>query len=204
VWWSPNLTSWTRAHDVNDAGGSSQVVAVAADPHGFVSVGSHNGQPAVWTTINGTAWTSIVLPLPPGTTGVLQQIAINSDRAVALGEQTMAGVSTPLALSDEEAASWSRVPFSPPGPDAAITALTADAGGFTAAIQSGQPGRQHVMVWTSADGASWIQARLGGLSGEGTRHLTALAASGTTVTGIGSIATPSSQQVITWTFPARR
>src|SRR5208282_4790730 len=91
VWWSPNLASWTRARDVNDVGGSSQVAAVAAvaaDAHGFVSVGSHNGQPAVWTSTNGTAWTTIALALPPGTTGVLRQIAINGDRVAALGEQT--------------------------------------------------------------------------------------------------------------------
>ena len=29
VWWSPDLTVWTRAHDVNDATGSSQVLAGA-------------------------------------------------------------------------------------------------------------------------------------------------------------------------------
>ena len=46
VWWSANLTSWTRAHDVNDATGSSQVLAVAASGHGFVSVGSHDSKPA--------------------------------------------------------------------------------------------------------------------------------------------------------------
>ncbi|HMD23240.1 MAG TPA: MFS transporter [Streptosporangiaceae bacterium] len=203
VWWSPNLASWTRARDVNDVGGSSQVAAVAADAHGFVSVGSHNGQPAVWTSTNGTAWTTIALALPPGTTGVLRQVAINGDRVAALGEQTVAGVSTPLVLAVNGGASWIRVPFIPPGPDAAITALTADAGGFTAAVQSGQPGQQHVTVWTSADGASWTQMRLGGLSGGGIRQLTALASSGTTVTGIGSIATPYSQQPVTWTFPAR-
>jgi hypothetical protein len=203
VWWSPNLTSWTRAHDANDVDGSSQVVSVAAGPHGFVSVGAHDGQPAVWTTTNGTAWTTIVLPLSPGTTGVLQQIAIDSDHAAALGEQTAAGVSTPLAVSADGAASWTEVPFSPPGPDVAITALTADAGGFTTAIQSGQPGQQQVTVWTSADGAGWTQTRLGGLSGGGTRQLTALASSGATVTGIGSTATASSQQPVTWTFPAR-
>ena len=62
VWWSPDMTSWTRAHDVNDTDGSSQVLAVAAGAHGFVSVGSHNSQPAVWTTTNGRAWKTIVLP----------------------------------------------------------------------------------------------------------------------------------------------
>jgi len=70
-------------------------------------------------------------------------------------------------------------------------------------VQSGQPGRQHITVWTSADGASWTQMRLGGLSGGGTRQLAALASSGSTVTGIGSIATPYSQQPVTWTFSAR-
>ena len=64
VWWSPNLTSWTRAHDVNDTTGSSQVLAVAAGAHGFVSVGSHDSRPAVWTTANGTTWKTIVLPVP--------------------------------------------------------------------------------------------------------------------------------------------
>ena len=91
VWWSPNLTSWTRAHDVNDTTGSSQVLAVAAGAHGFVSVGSHDSKPAVWTTANGTSWKTIVLPVPDGAaTAVLQQIAINGNRVVALGQATPA------------------------------------------------------------------------------------------------------------------
>ncbi len=46
VWWSPNLARWTRAHNVNDndADDSSQVLAVAAGPNGFVSAGSYEGQ----------------------------------------------------------------------------------------------------------------------------------------------------------------
>ena len=61
---SADLASWTGAHDVNDTSGSSQVLAVAADGTGFVSVGSHNDQPALWTTTSGTSWNTIVLPLP--------------------------------------------------------------------------------------------------------------------------------------------
>ena len=91
VWFSPNLTSWTRAHDVNDTTGSSQVLAVAASAHGFVSVGSHDSMPAIWTTANGTSWKTIVLPPPDGAaTAVLQQVAINGDRIVALGQATPA------------------------------------------------------------------------------------------------------------------
>ena len=128
VWWSPNLTSWTRAHDVNDTTGSSQVLAVAAGAHGFVSVGSHDSKPAVWTTANGTSWKTIVLPVPGGAaTAVLQQVAINGNRVVALGQATPAdwhrgrqhrAGPVPFAeLSVDGGATWQQVPFSSPGPD---------------------------------------------------------------------------------------
>ena len=156
VWWSPDLSTWTRARDVNGTTGSSQVLAVTADDDGFYSAGSHDAQPAVWTTADGRTWTTVVLPLPPGATGVLQQIATDDDRLVALGVQTSGGVTTPLAeLSTDDGATWRQVPFGAPGPDPSITALTVGPGGFTAAVQSGAPGQQDVTFWTSADGTSW-------------------------------------------------
>jgi hypothetical protein len=107
VWWSPDLTTWTRAHDVNDTSGSSQVLAVAAGPHGFISAGSHNGQPAVWTTADGSSWTTITLPLPAGTSGVLQHIAISGNRVVAVGTQTAAGTTTRLTeVSADGGRTW--------------------------------------------------------------------------------------------------
>ena len=203
VWWSPDLASWTRAHDVNDTDGSSQVLAVAAQAHGFVSAGSYEGKPAVWTTTGGTTWTTIVLPLPSGT-GVLQQVAVTGRRVVALGVQTVAGLTTPLAeLSVDGGATWQQVPFGVPSPETAVTALTADAGGFTAAVQSGAPGQQDVTVWTSADGTSWTQTPASGLAASGAHQLTALAPAGARVTAIGSAATPDSQQPIVLTLPAR-
>ncbi len=113
VWWSPNLTDWTRAHDVNDTNGSSQVLAVAAKAYGFVSVGSHDGRPAVWTTTDGRSWRTIVLPLPSGaTTAVLQQVAVKGSRVVALGQQTIAGATMPLAeLSVDGGATFKPVPL---------------------------------------------------------------------------------------------
>ena len=203
VWWSPDLASWTRAHDVNDTDGSSQVLAVAAQAHGFVSAGSYEGKPAVWTTTGGTTWTTIVLPLPSGT-GVLQQVAVTGRRVVALGVQTVAGLTTPLAeLSVDGGATWQQVPFGVPSPETAVTALTADAGGFTAAVQSGAPGQQDVTVWTSADGTSWTQTPASGLAASGAHQLTALAPAGARVTAIGSAATLDSQQPIVLTLPAR-
>jgi hypothetical protein len=156
VWWSPDLGSWTRAHDVNDTDGSSQVLAVAADAHGFVSAGSYEGQPALWTTTDGRSWTTIALPLPSGATGVLQQVAAHGRRVAAVGEQTRDGVTTPLAeVSADGGATFKPASFGVPGPDLAVTALTADAAGFTAAVQSGAPGQQDVTIWTSAGGTSW-------------------------------------------------
>ena len=215
VWWSPNLTSWTRAHDVNDTTGSSQVLAVAAGAHGFVSVGSHDSKPAVWTTANGTSWETIVLPVPDGAaTAVLQQVAINGNRVVALGQATPAagtgagpGVGTvPFAeLSVNGGASWQQVPFSSPGPDTTFTALTAaSSAGFTAAGMFGQPGQQDVALWTSVTGVSWKPSQSSGLNGSGAWQIDALAPAGTAVTGIGTIVTQQSQQTVTFTLPPAR
>ena len=159
VWWSPDLASWTRARDVNDTTGSSQVLAVTADDDGFYSAGSHDAQPAVWTTADGRTWTTVVLPLPDGATGVLQQIASDDDRLVALGVQTSGGVTTPLAeLSTDDGTTWRQVPFGAPGANPAVTALTVGPGGFTAAVQTGAPVQPDVTTWTSPDGTTWTPA----------------------------------------------
>jgi hypothetical protein len=216
VWWSPNLTSWTRAHDVNDTTGSSQVLAVAAGAHGFVSVGSHDGKPAVWTTANGRSWKTIVLPVPDGAaSAVLQQVAINGNRVVALGQATPAagtgasttGASTvPFAeLSVDGGATWQQMPFNSPGPDTTFTALTAAGStGFTAAGLFGQPGQQNVAVWTSATGVSWKPSQSSGLNGSEAWQIDALAPSGSAVTGIGTVITQQSQQTVTFTLPPAR
>jgi serine/threonine protein kinase len=197
VWWSQNLTSWTKAEDMNVMSGSIQVLAVAAEPHGFVSAGSHNNQPAVWTTSDGRLWTTIDLALPAGaSSAVLQQIAINGNHVVALGQEIKADSAVPFAeQSSDGGASWRQVPFSPPGPDTVITALTADSGGFTAAGQYGEPGQQTVMMWTSATGMTWTPGHVSGLDG-GSQSVTALVSSGSAVTGIGSTATMQGQQFL--------
>ena len=206
VWWSPNLTFWVRAHDVNDATGSSQVLAVAASARGFVSAGSHDGRPAVWTTTDGRSWTTIVLPMPAGATGAaLQQIAISGDRVVALGQESTAAGPLPFAeLSVDGGNTWQQVPFRSQGPDTAFTALTAGPGGFAATGQFGGPGQQEVGVWTSANGTVWAPAQISGLTGAqagGSYLLTALAPAGSAVTGIGSIATQQSLEPFTVTLP---
>jgi len=217
VWWSATMMSWTRAHDVNDADGSSQVLAVAAGAHGFVSAGSHDGQPAVWMTTDGRAWKTIVLPPPAGASAAaLQQIAINGDRVVALGTATMGtgpavGSATatgpgtvPFAeLSTDGGATWQQVPFSSPGRYTSFTALTANASGFTAAGLFGQPGQQDVALWASANGTNWKPYQSGGLHGSGAWQIDALAPSGAEVAGIGTVLDQQSQQTVTFTLPPR-
>ncbi|MGH3223765.1 MAG: hypothetical protein ACRDPY_34655, partial [Streptosporangiaceae bacterium] len=204
VWFSPNLIDWTRAHDVNDVTGSSQVLAVAAQPHGFLSVGSHNGQPAVWTTVNGSAWTTTLLPTPPGDTGgVLDQVAINGSRVVAMGELAAGNAMTPLVeLSTDGGKSWAQIQLSTPGPNTVVTALTASGGGFTAAGQYGEPGQQDAAVWTSPSGVNWQVSDVIGPGAGGQNEITALASSGATVTGIGSIQTQHSQESVILTLHA--
>ena len=213
IWWSPDLGAWAHAHDVNDTTGSSDVLAVAAGPHGFVSVGLHDDRPAVWTTANGRAWTTIVLPVPPSAPGAaLQQVAVNGSRVVALGEETTANGTVavrPFAeFSADGGASWHMVPLSSPGPGTTVTALTAVSRGFVAVGRYTGPGRRTVVVWASADGASWVRVPVGGLTGArivGSHGITALAASGSTVVGIGPVSARSGRhQAVIVTLAIRR
>jgi hypothetical protein len=203
LWWSSNLTSWTRGTDMNDTSGSSQISAVTADAHEFMAVGSHDGHPAVWTTTDGQTWTTIVLGLPAGASAaVLQQVAIGSGHVVALGQQTKAGQAVPFAeLSADGGASWQEAPFGSAGPGTAVTALTAGSGGFTAASQYGAPGQQGAQIWTSATGSSWASAQVSGLSGGGVHQIAALVSSGSAVTGIGVTATQQGQQPVIVSLP---
>ena len=161
-----------------------------------MSVGSHDGKPAVWTTTNGRSWETIVLPVPDGAaTAVLQQVAMDGNRVVALGQAATAGGSVPFAeVSADGGTTWRQAAFSSPGPEVAFTALTADAAGFTAAGLFGAPGQRDVAMWRSATGASWTPSQASGLNGAGAWQITALASSGSAVTGMGSVATQAASK----------
>jgi predicted Ser/Thr protein kinase len=205
VWWSADLSGWIRAQDVGGTSGSSQVLAVAAGSSGFVSAGSHDGQPAVWASSDGRTWTAVTVPLPPGASGgVIQQVAVIGKAAVALGRQATANGVRPLAeRSGDGGLTWQLVPFSAPGPGASFTALTASPHGFTAAAQSGSAGgTADASVWTSADGTNWIRSQVSGLAGGGSHAIAALAASGAAVTGLDSVQSQAGQQFVVLTLPA--
>ncbi|MBV9451460.1 MAG: hypothetical protein JO345_36795 [Streptosporangiaceae bacterium] len=198
VWWSPDLTSWSQVRGMND----EQVLAVASDAHGFVSAGSRDGRPAVWTTADGRSWTAILLPMPAGaSSAVLQQVAIKGSRVAVLGQaSTGRGVVPFAALSVNGGTSWRPAPFASPGPDTAFTALIAGSRGFTAVGQYGPPGQASPAAWTSAGGTAWARSRLSGLTGS--YRIAALAPEGAAATAIGSIATQQSQGAFMVGVPA--
>ena len=199
LWWSRNLTSWTRETSMNDTNGAGQVFAIGADAREVMAVGSEGGHPAVWTTTDGQDWTTIPLGLPPGASAAaLTQVAINGEHVVALGQATKAGRSVPFAeLSANGGASWQEAPFGSAGPGTAVAALTVGSGGFTAASQSGAPGQQDAQIWTSATGSTWTSVQVRGLSGGGAHEITALVSVGSAVAGIGTTATQQAQQPVT-------
>ena len=180
------------------------MLAVAAASAGFVSAGSHDAQPAVWTSSDGRTWTAVTVPLPSGASGgVLQQVAVSGKRAVALGQQATANGVQPLAeRSDDGGQTWRPVPFGAPGPGTSFTALTAGAGGFTAAAQFGSAGPADAAVWTSADGTKWTRSQISGLVGGGSHAIAALSASGAAVTGIDSVQSQAGQQFAVLNLPA--
>jgi hypothetical protein len=207
VWWSANLTSWTRAHDVNGTKGSSQTLAVAALADGFVSVGSHNGRPTAWVTSDGTTWRTIFLSGPAN--AQLNQIAVIGARVVATGgSDGQAGGSPTFAVSSPDGgATWLQADLQLPAPGTVATALAAGQQGWIAAGQYGTPDRPRVVVWKLASGTNtWAQAQVDGITGPGTGktpEITALGMSEDAVTGIGAVAPALSQQAAVFSLPAR-
>jgi len=206
AWWSRNLVSWTKGHDVTETGGSSQVLAVAAGVHGFVSAGSGNGKPVVWVTTDGLAWKTVNLPMAAGASaGVMTQVAIDGSHVVATGQQTTsAGPALLVDMSSDGGNTWHTEPFAVPGQITTITALTGGTGGFVAASQvSPAGGAADAAVWTSPGGASWTQSPVSGLAGGGSHDITALIRSGPEVTGIETFQTQATQKFIILRLTAR-
>lgn len=206
AWSSAGLSGWTRGTGVGagdlDGPGARQMDAVTAAGTGYVAVGSLRHAPAVWTSLDGRRWALTALPPPAGARGgVLQQVAAQGRVIVATGnETTAAGTAAFAAYSTDGGKSWQQTLLSAPGRLAAVTALAAPGRGFEAVGTVGRPGNQRVIVWSSRDGISWhAREPVGtGLSSRGSQAITALASSGSVVTGVGYVATPTMEQPTLW------
>jgi hypothetical protein len=227
AWYAPGLTGWRRAADAQpgalDGPGSRAMNAVSATARGFVAVGAAGGRPAAWLSATGRTWALVTLPLPAGAaSAALDYVAANGAVVAAVGtEVTAAGQRRPFAaVSTDGGAQWSpaQLPLPAGGGSAAATAataLTAAGGGFTATGTYGPPGQTDVVVWTlaagSAAGTAWTEVAPPGtgLAGPGVQAITALTATGATLTGVGFTATsgPMSASMVTeptiWQSPVR-
>jgi hypothetical protein len=213
AWWSAALTGWQRAGDGSagalDGTGARQMLAVTASQAGFVAVGAHGSRPSAWTSADGRSWRQVDLPLPAGATrAVLEHVASLGRTVAAVGTAvTATGRTVPFAASSANGgATWTASALPGPANLTAVTALTAAGRTFTAAGTFGStPGHQNVIVWTSPNGSAWRAAEPAGqgLTGPGIQAITSLTATGSTLTGVGFSASPTTEQPVFWQAPIR-
>jgi hypothetical protein len=183
--------------------------AVTAVGAGFVAVGSGGASPAAWLSQDGRTWNVATLPVPGSATrAVLQHVAAAGRTVAAIGtETTAAGAQLPFAaVSADGGATWQESALPAPSGAATITSLTAAGSGFTATGTFGAaPGHQGVVIWTLAHGTSWTAATPAGrgLAGPGIQAITALTQAGSTLTGVGFVASPTSEEPTLWQSPIR-
>jgi hypothetical protein len=174
-----------------------------------VAVGAHGSQPSAWTSADGRSWRQVDLPLPAGATrAVLEHVASLGRTVAAVGTAvTSAGRTVPFAArSADGGATWTVSVLPGPADLTGVTALTAAGRTFTAAGTFGStPGHQDVVVWTSPDGSAWRAAEPAGqgLTGPGIQAITSLTATGSTLTGVGFSASPTTEQPVFWQAPVR-
>jgi len=229
AWYAAGLTGW-RAATVTTLGqpgaaGDQAMNAVTVTARGFVAVGATDTRPAAWVSAAGRTWQQASVPLPAGAArAALDYVAANGSAVVAAGTQFSAtGASTPFAeVSADAGATWTQVqlpvPDIGPGTGTTVTALTAAGGGFTAAGTYVTKAGPEVVIWTLpagtpvTDGAGWAAATPQGAGLAGTKAenaITALAADGVTLTGVGFTAElagsgmPGAQQPTLWQSPIR-
>ena len=213
AWWSTGRAGWQRATDaapgaLDQVGANRQMLAVTAGAGGFTAVGSAGSHPAAWTSVNGRTWRAVTLDLPSSSVRAqLSYVTVNGRTLVAAGTATTAaGRTDPFAaVSKDGGITWTESLLPSPGGTAAVHAVAATGGGFTAVGTVGSAGRQNVVIWTSTDGRTWTpnSPSVTGLSGQGIQEITALTVSGSTLTGVGFSASPVSETPTIWRSPIR-
>jgi hypothetical protein len=232
AWYAPGLTGWRPAAVTGQgqqgqpgASGGQMMNAVTAAGRGFVAVGSTGTRPAAWLSAGGRTWRQAQVSVPSGAArAALDYVAANGNDLVAAGtEFSAAGASRPFAeVSADAGVTWTQVqlpvPDIGPGTGTTVTALTAAGGGFTAVGTYVTQAGPEVVVWTLppgapvTDGTAWVTVTPQGkglASTSAENAITALAAGGVTLTGVGFTAqlsasgVPGAQQPTLWQSPIR-
>jgi hypothetical protein len=190
LWWSNDLKDWVSGEGNGPAG--SYATAAAATAGGFVAVGSENNSYALWTSADGQRWTAHDIAGPSGaTTAALTAVAAGqggqADRFVAAGVATTSAGDVPVVVTAaNDGTHVSRTVLGSAGAPAAVTAVTAVAGGFVAVGAAGPAGAQRPVTWTSQEGRIWTPPAA--LRAAGGSEISALTATGngTTLTATAS------------------
>jgi hypothetical protein len=216
MWWSPDLKNWVRGGDammttmssVGSGMTNSAIFAVAATPNGFIAVGTHADCHTVWVTADGQHWQSYDIPKTKGTTEpLLNHVAVMGSLVVATGDIGDIGANGgrfPLAVTSADGGiHWRTTSLGGPGdfsgPTGTVTALAADGTGFLAAGLLDAHGGKQAVTWTSTDGITWSAAMP---ATGGTQQITVLAADGTAVTRIATLADAHGGRSVAVTAPA--
>jgi serine/threonine-protein kinase len=196
MWGSADTRHWAQGD--NDRFGSldgrlsaSAVDAVVATPSGFVAAGTHGPGGVLWTSADGgQQWT-----LMSGTgvpSGALLLAAASGNRVVVAGYQATADGDVPVVVTSADGGEhWTPpVVLRPPGGQRSgrVTALAVAGSGFIAAGRTGPTGAQQSVTWTSPDGLTWSEAHPA--ASGGTSGVSALSATGKTVTGVSQRCLP--------------
>ena len=228
AWYAPGLTGWHSAavtqQGQQGASGDQMMNAVTATARGFTAVGATGTLPAAWLSAAGQTWQQVQVPAPAGSSrAALDYVAANGSDVVAVGtEFTTAGTSLPFAeVSADGGATWTQVQLPVPdigsGTGTTVTGLTAAGGGFTAVGTYATQVGPEVVIWTLPPGAvtggtTWVAVTPQGTglaSAAKENTITALAADGVTLTGVGFTATTTAagpagaQQPTLWQSPIR-
>jgi hypothetical protein len=182
LWHSAELRSWTS--DDNDGLdgrlAASTANAVTATAGGFVAVGSHGADQAMWVSSDGQHWRLDSASPPAGAASATLSSVVASGATVAAGgyAATRAGDIPVVVVSADGGGQWRQVVLQAPDGLGVITALTATPEGFTAAGVVGRSGSQHAVTWTSSDALAWSSpTQVAGT------EITALTLAGSTVVG---------------------
>ncbi len=229
AWYAPGLSGWrgatitgaTVTGQGQQAASAGQLMnAVTATAGGFAAVGSAGTSAAAWLSADGRSWRQVSLAEPAGAARAgLEYVAANGASLVAAGtEFTASGASSPFAeVSADAGATWTAVQLPVPGTGqgtgTTVTALTAAAGGFTAAGTYVTTAGSGVVVWTLppgtpvTTGTGWtaVTPQGRGLASANTKNaITALTADGATLTGVGfTVGPPSASGPTLWQSPIR-
>ena len=174
AWWSVDGIAWQR---VEIEAENAALFDVASAGGRLVAVGSSDHAAAVWTSIDGTAWTPVVTP-----EGVFQRtrnsaitaVAAYQDGFVAVGQETLIELSDALegGYADDEyqravvwtspdGSTWTRIENPSFGGSGFTTMLDVATNGSTL-VAVGSTGLYETTIvpraWFSEDGRSWQSA----------------------------------------------